>query len=169
MFSVIDIGVNVSADDFIQTTLNLASKTNQFGKSFILPPYLNLPKLYWKYYDELKKMFQLDPTILRKAEGKINSIITKEFKEAPSSAIIGIHVRSNREYVGHLELFGIKPIGWKYYAKAIKFFLEKYANPIFIVVSDSEVAAEKLIDQLKVTSKYVQMSIKTFIDTRSKI
>ena len=80
-------------------------------------------------------------------------MINKNLKERPP-AIIGIHLRTNREYVGHLELFGIKPIGLKYYAKAIKFFEEKYYNPLFIVVSDSEVAAQKLIDELVKTSKY---------------
>lgn len=80
--------------------------------------------------------------------------------ETPTS-VIGIHVRSNKEYVNHLKNFGLKPIGPAYYEKAILHFRKKYANPLFIIVSDSETVAKKNVlhyNEQKGDCLYVRMN-----------
>ena len=118
------------------------------GNAILLPPYLNLPKVYWKYYDDLKNIFKLRVGILERSQKKINAVIKKKATENSSpSVIIGIHVRSNRQYINHLKLYGTKPMGIRYYKKAINHFKNIYYNPLFLVVGDSKNASLKNVVQ----------------------
>ena len=124
----------------IQEKLTHLGENYPYGNAIVLPPYLNIPKVYWHYHNDLEEIFQLNSTILKKSETKIISAVNSSSILKPSS-IIGIHVRSSREYASHLDMYGIKPIGSKYFEKAVNYFRKMYNEPFFIVIGDSKVAS----------------------------
>ena len=140
---VSEIDLTQAARD-IQDQLRFIPNMFPFGKAFSLPPYINLPQIYGIFHKKLVQIFKLKPSILKESEEAIDTIIKNEMFETPTS-VIGIHVRSDKEYVHHLKNFGLNPIGPAYYEKAILYFRKKYANPLFVIVSDSESVAKKTV------------------------
>ena len=136
-------------DDVLSMKQQFEYLSNSYpvGMTFNLPSYINIPKLYLDYYDDLRKMFKLHPKILKLSDEIIKLAIVEHSVKSPPSAIIGIHVRYNEEYKYHLNILGMKPIGAEYYKRAIAYFREKYDNPLFLVVSDSRKEAEKFVLQ----------------------
>ena len=109
------------------------------GHVIYLPPYLNSPKIYYTFYHELKVIFQLNKKILVKSQTIISKTVPVN-----SSALIGIHVRSN-DYIMYLKNMNAKPIGQRYFQRAISHFRRLYKNPVFLVVSDSKQNAMNLV------------------------
>ena len=137
--------------DNILSTYKTLSKDSSSGYLAVLPPYLNIPKIYYQYYQELKSIFQLNEKIRKLSK----EIINKTSINIPKvSAIIGVHVRSN-DYKKHLKDMNATTIGPKYYQKAISHFRQLYENPLFLVVSDDKEAAIKRVIMPQQLSKYV--------------
>ena len=108
-------------------------------------------RIYHNFYDELKVIFQLNPRFLTKSQEIIDETVPKN-----SSALIGIHVRSN-DYNMYLKNMNAKPIGGRYFQKAISHFRTLYGNPAFLVVSDSKQKAINLVLKPQHNiSKYIQ-------------
>ena len=134
----LDINTNVSISHLKQTCESLRTD-RPFGYLIYLPTYINSPKTYYNFYQELKAIFQLSPKILEKSRKIIHG-----YKKRETSALIGIHVRSN-DYNMHLRNMNVKPIGPRYYQRAISYFRGLYENPLFFVVSDSKETAMNFV------------------------
>ena len=144
--------------EFIQSLGN----KQPIGDAISFQPYLNSPKLYYKYAKDLNVIFQLKEDILKKSR----LIIDKSIQQStnPPSVIIGIHVRSNQDYIKHLKTFQMKPIGTTYYTNAIAYFNQLYDNPLYLIVSDSKEAAMKLI--LKPNEKKSECCLDNYFKSR---
>ena len=73
-------------------------------KGFLLPMYLNKPSFYVKHLAKLRKIFRVNEDIFKKAKYRISNAQSKVNNSVPD-AIIGIHVRANKEYKNHLKTF----------------------------------------------------------------
>ena len=94
------------------------------GEAFNFKSYLNIPKIYVPYLEDLKSIFQINDTLAEKSDRRIKEAIEKMSK--PPSSIIGIHIRANEEYRNHLKAYKAKPVGTAYYQKAMKHFKNVY-------------------------------------------
>ena len=134
----------------IKNITSSLSKELSYGMVAELPPYLNIPKVYYGYHQELKSILELKPKILNISQSIIDETLKKS-SSPPERVVIGIHVRSNGAYKMHLKTLNAKPIGSGYYHKAISYFRNLYGNPLFLVVSDSEEAAMNKIIKSQLT------------------
>ena len=114
------------------------------GHAFYLPNYLNEPKIYLPFLEEIRTMFQLRQNYVKSAQEIINNA-SKTDPEVPEySAIIGIHVRLT-DYKDHLWKKNSKLIGLKFYQKSIQYFRQMYNRPVFLVISDDKKQAIRTV------------------------
>ena len=64
--------------------------------------------------------------------------------------LIGIHIRSNKEYKNHMKVYNRNVVGVQYYQNAVSYILQKiHGKTVYLVVSDSQRDADKVIKVLK--------------------
>ena len=146
---------NTEAVESLSGKLKTLSGKFPSGHYFALSPYLNLPHLYLTNIQDIRSMLQIDSEIMKESK----DILQKTLDEITwkPDAVIGIHVRSSREYLNHLKLLGLQGTGNGYYKKAITYFRHFYEKPIFVVVGDSrEGAIKRVVDPNRKSKFYLK-------------